>query len=131
MANETAIRLARHFTGRTKIVARYRSYHGASGGSLSLTGDPRHHLTRGDMPGVVRMLDPYVYRLPTGHRDPADCPVCQGGPHLEEILMYEEPEVTVAAVILEPVVGTNGIIVPPDGYHAIDCAKPVKNTAFC
>ncbi|MEQ8652682.1 MAG: aminotransferase class III-fold pyridoxal phosphate-dependent enzyme [Kiloniellales bacterium] len=115
MANETAIRLARHYTGRSKIVARYRSYHGASGGSLSLTGDPRHHLTRADMPGVVRMLDPYAYRSPTGHRDPANCPVCQGGPHLEEILMYENPN-TVAAVILEPIVGTNGIIVPPDGY---------------
>lgn len=115
MANETAIRLARHYTGRSKIVARYRSYHGASGGSLSLTGDPRHHLTRADMPGVVRMLDPYAYRSPTGHRDPADCPVCQGGPHLEEILMYENPN-TVAGVILEPIVGTNGIIVPPDGY---------------
>ncbi|MEL6411685.1 MAG: aminotransferase class III-fold pyridoxal phosphate-dependent enzyme, partial [Pseudomonadota bacterium] len=78
-------------------------------------GDPRHHLTRADMPGVVRMLDPYTYRLPTGHKDPADCPVCQGGPHLEELLMYENPN-TVAAVILETVVGTNGIIVPPDGY---------------
>ena len=114
-ANETAIRLARHYTGRTKIIARYRSYHGATGGTLSLTGDPRHHLTRADMPGIVRMLDPYVYRLPTGHKDPADCPVAQGGPHLKEILMYENPN-TVAAVILEPIVGTNGIIVPPDGY---------------
>ncbi|MEL6170838.1 MAG: aminotransferase class III-fold pyridoxal phosphate-dependent enzyme [Pseudomonadota bacterium] len=114
-ANETAIRIARHFTGRSKIVARYRSYHGSTGGTLSLTGDPRHHLTRADMPGVVRMLDPYTYRLPTGHKDPADCPVCQGGPHLEELLMYENPK-TVAAVILETVVGTNGIIVPPDGY---------------
>ncbi|MEO0567610.1 MAG: aminotransferase class III-fold pyridoxal phosphate-dependent enzyme, partial [Pseudomonadota bacterium] len=106
-ANETAIRIARHFTGRSKIVARYRSYHGSTGGTLSLTGDPRHHLTRADMPGVVRMLDPYTYRLPTGHKDPADCPVCRGGPHLEELLMYENPN-TVAAVILETVVGTNG-----------------------
>ena len=114
-ANETAIRLARHFTGRTKIVARYRSYHGATGGTLSLTGDPRHHLTRADMPGVVRMLDPHCYRCPMGHSDAAHCPVSQGGPHLEEILMYENPN-TVAAVILETVVGTNGIIVPPDGY---------------
>lgn len=112
-ANETAIRLARHYTGRPKIVARYRSYHGATGGTLSLTGDPRHHLTRADMPGVVRLLDPYTYRCPAGHPDP--CPVCSGGPHLEEILMYENPD-TVAAVILETVVGTNGIIVPPDGY---------------
>jgi taurine---2-oxoglutarate transaminase len=59
------------------------------------------------------MLDPYTYRCPAGHPDP--CPVCSGGPHLEEILMYEGPD-TVAAVILETVVGTNGIIVPPDGY---------------
>lgn len=114
-ANETAIRLARHFTGRTKIIARYRSYHGATGGTLSLTGDPRHHLTRADMPGVVRMMDPYCYRCPMGHSDPAHCPVSRGGPHLEEILQYENPN-TVAAVILETVVGTNGIIVPPDGY---------------
>ena len=106
-ANETAIRLARHFTGRQKIIARYRSYHGATGGALTLTGDPRHHLTRGDMPGVVRMFDPY-------RRDEND-PIYQGGPHLEEILMYENPN-TVAAVILETVVGTNGILVPPDGY---------------
>ena len=114
-ANETAIRLAQHYTGRHKVVARYRSYHGATGGALSLTGDPRHHLARGEMPGVVRMLDPYCYRCPAGHRDVSRCPVCQGAPHLEEILQYEDPS-TVAAVILEPVVGTNGIIVPPDGY---------------
>lgn len=113
-ANENAVRLARHFTGRHKIVARYRSYHGATAGALALTGDPRHHL--GDpaaSPGVVRMLDPYTYRCPAGHPDP--CPVCSGGPHLEELLMYENPN-TVAAVILETIVGTNGIIVPPDGY---------------
>lgn len=114
-ANETAVRIARHYTGRHKIIARYRSYHGATGGALSLTGDPRHHLTRADMPGVVRMLDPYTYRPPSGHADPKDCPVCRGAPHLEEILMYEDPN-SVAAVILETIVGTNGLIVPPDGY---------------
>ena len=65
------------------------------------------------MPGVVRMFDPYTYRCPAGHPDP--CPVCSGAPHLEEILMYEGPE-TVAAVMLETVTGTNGIIPPPDGY---------------
>ena len=59
------------------------------------------------------MLDPYTYRCPAGHPDP--CPVCSGGPHLEEILQYEGPD-TVAAVILETVTGTNGVIVPPDGY---------------
>ena len=65
------------------------------------------------MPGVVRMFDPYTYRCPAGHPDP--CPVCTGAPHLEEILQYEGAH-TVAAVILETVTGTNGIIVPPDGY---------------
>ncbi|MGZ4382166.1 MAG: aminotransferase class III-fold pyridoxal phosphate-dependent enzyme, partial [Gaiellaceae bacterium] len=65
------------------------------------------------VPGIVRMLDPYTYRCPAGHPDP--CPVCSGGPHLEELLMYEGPQ-TVAAVILETVTGTNGIIPPPPGY---------------
>jgi taurine--2-oxoglutarate transaminase len=112
-ANENAIKLARWYTGRQKIVARYRSYHGATAGSIALTGDPRRWPAEPAIPGVVRMLDPYTYRCPAGHPDP--CPVCTGAPHLEEILMYEGPH-TVAAVIIETVTGTNGIIVPPDGY---------------
>ncbi|HSC72595.1 MAG TPA: aminotransferase class III-fold pyridoxal phosphate-dependent enzyme [Gaiellaceae bacterium] len=112
-ANENAIKLARWYTGRHKIIARYRSYHGATGGAITLTGDPRRWPAEPGLPGVVRMLDPYTYRCPAGHPDP--CPVCTGAPHLEEILQYEGPH-TVAAVILETVTGTNGIIVPPDGY---------------
>ena len=112
-ANENAIKVARWVTGRHKIVARYRSYHGATGGAITLTGDPRRWHAEPGLPGVVRMLDPYTYRCPAGHPDP--CPVCSGAPHLEEILQYEGAH-TVAAVILETVVGTNGIIVPPDGY---------------
>lgn len=112
-ANENAVRLARHYTGRHKIIARYRSYHGATTAALGYTGDPRTWLNGSINQGVVRILDPYTYRCPAGHPDP--CPVCAGAPHLEEILMYENPH-TVAAVILEPIVGTNGIIVPPDGY---------------
>ena len=112
-ANESAIKLARWYTGRPKIVARYRSYHGATAGAISLTGDPRRWPAEPGVPGVVRMLDPYSYRCPAGHPDP--CPVCAGGPHLEEILQYEDPE-RVAAVIIEPITGTNGIIVPPPGY---------------
>ncbi|CAM5743337.1 aminotransferase class III-fold pyridoxal phosphate-dependent enzyme [Streptomyces hirsutus] len=113
-ANENAIRLARHVTGRHKVIARYRSYHGATAGAMSLTGDPRRWSAEpGGMPGVVRMLDPYTYRCPAGHPDP--CPVCSGGLHLEEILQYENPN-TVAAVIVEPVTGTNGLLYPPDGY---------------
>ena len=112
-ANENAVKLARWVTGRHKIVARYRSYHGATAGAITLTGDPRRWFAEPGLPGIVRMFDPYTYRCPAGHPDP--CPVCSGGPHLEEILMYEGPQ-TVAAVMLETVTGTNGIIVPPDGY---------------
>ena len=112
-ANENAIKLARLATGRHKIIARYRSYHGATNGAVTLTGDPRRWAVEPGMPGVVRMFDPYTYRCPAGHPDP--CPVCTGAPHLEEILDYEGAH-TVAAVILETITGTNGIIVPPDGY---------------
>ena len=112
-ANENAVKLARWYTGRSKIIARYRSYHGATAGAITLTGDPRRWAAEPGLPGVVRMLDPYTYRCPAGHPDP--CPVCSGGPHLEEILQYEGAH-TVAAVILETVTGTNGIIPPPPGY---------------
>jgi len=112
-ANENAIKLARWYTGRHKIVARYRSYHGATAGAITATGDPRRWPAEPGIPGVVRMLDPYTYRCPAGHPDP--CPVCTGAPHLEEILQYEGPQ-NVAAVLMETIVGTNGVIVPPDGY---------------
>src|SRR6184192_3695171 len=112
-ANENAIKLARWYTGRHKIVTRYRSYHGATAGAIAATGDPRRWFAEPGIPGVVRMLDPYTYRCPAGHPDP--CPVCTGAPHLEELLQYEGPQ-NVAAVIMETIVGTNGVIVPPDGY---------------
>jgi taurine--2-oxoglutarate transaminase len=112
-ANENALKLARWYTGRNKIIARYRSYHGATAGAITLTGDPRRWAAEPGLPGVVRAFDPYTYRCPAGHPDP--CPVCTGGPHLEEIIQYEGPN-TIAAIILETVTGTNGIIVPPDGY---------------
>src|SRR5204863_6285374 len=112
-ANENAIKLARWYTGRHKIVARYRSYPGATAGAITATGDPRRWPAEPGVPGFVRMLDPYTYRCPAGHPDP--CPVCTGAPHLEEILQYEGPQ-NVAAVMMETIVGTNGVIVPPDGY---------------
>jgi taurine--2-oxoglutarate transaminase len=111
-ANENAIKLARWYTGRHKIIARYRSYHGATAGGITLTGDPRRWPAEPGISGVVRMFDPFTYRCPAGHPEP--CPVCTGAPHLEEILQYEGAH-TVAAVILETVTGTNGIIPPPDG----------------
>lgn len=130
-ANENAVKLARWVTGRQKIVARYRSYHGATAGAAALTGDPRRWPAEPAVPGVVRMLDPYPYRCSAGHVfdvhgahgfDPAaghadDCAVAAGGPHLEELLQYEGPG-SVAAVILETVTGANGVLVPPPGYLA-------------
>src|ERR671925_474701 len=113
MATEPRSKLTRWYTGRHKIVARYRSYHGATAGAITATGDPRRWFAEPGLPGIVRMLDPYTYRCPAGHPDP--CPVCTGAPHLEEILQYEGPQ-NIAAVIMETIVGTNGVIVPPDGY---------------
>src|SRR4029078_4055772 len=109
-ANETAIKIARWVTGRQKIIARYRSYHGATAGAITLTGAPRRWFAGPAPPGIVRMFDPYTYRCPAGHPDP--CPVCSGGPHLEEILMYEGPQ-TVAAVMVETVNAENGVMCPP------------------
>lgn len=118
-ANENAIKLARGYTGRFKILTRYRSYHGATAGALALTGDPRRTAWEpGVMPGVVHFLDPYRYRS-TFHRthpDISEEDFCQDYlNHLEEIIQYEGPE-TIAAILLETVTGTNGIIIPPNGY---------------
>ncbi|GAB4505705.1 MAG: aspartate aminotransferase family protein [Anaerolineales bacterium] len=119
-ANENAVKLARGYTGKFKILTRYRSYHGATAGAMALTGDPRRQMWEpsGVMPGVVHFLDPYRYRS-TFHRTNPDLPeaeFCQDYlNHLEEIIQYEGPE-TIAAILLESVTGTNGIIIPPEGY---------------
>ncbi len=118
-ANENAIRLARAYTGRHKILARYRSYHGATAGAMAATGDPRRVAWEPDlMPGIVHFLDPYRYRS-TFHRanpDISETDFCQDYlNHLEEIILYEGAE-SIAAILLETVTGTNGVIVPPEGY---------------
>ncbi len=118
-ANENAIKLARGFTGRTKILARYRSYHGASFGALAATGDPRRTAWEpAVMPGVVHFLDPYRYRS-VFHRSRPQIGEAEFTEeylaHLDEIIQFERPE-TIAAVMVEPVTGTNGVIVPPEGY---------------
>ncbi len=107
-ANENAIKLARMFTGRHKILARYRSYHGATAGAVSLTGDPRRWAAEPGLPGVVHVLDPY-HGVARGWE-----PVDRWLAMLDETIQLEGPQ-TIAAIILEPVTGTNGILVPPDG----------------
>jgi taurine--2-oxoglutarate transaminase len=108
-ANENAIRLARMVTGRHKILSRYRSYHGATYATITLTGDPRRWANEPGMPGVVHVLDPYH-----GPQRPVD-DAATSLAYLEETIMLEGPE-TIAAFMLEPVTGTNGILIPPDGY---------------
>src|SRR5579871_2999379 len=108
-ANENAIKLARFFTGRHKILARYRSYHGATAGAISLTGDPRRWAAEPGIPGVVHVLDPY-HGIERGWES-AESSLAM----IEETILLEGPH-TIAGFILEPVVGTNGILIPPDGY---------------
>jgi taurine--2-oxoglutarate transaminase len=108
-ANENAVRIARQVTGRHKILARYRSYHGATGGSIALTGDPRRWPSEPGMAGVVHVLDPY-HGIARGWDD-----VPTALANLEETIQLEGPS-TIAAFIVETVTGTNGVLVPPDGY---------------
>ena len=108
-ANENAIKLARQATGRWKVLARYRSYHGATGQVITATGDPRRWAAENGVWGVVRVPD----TQPWG--EPGPRPVDELLRETERVILYEGPQ-TIAAFILEPVVGTNGILIPPDGY---------------
>ena len=108
-ANENAIRVARTVTGRHKIMVRYRSYHGGTAGAIALTGDPRRWYSEPGIPGIVRAPDFHKY----GKRDPEALDVCVR--ELEEIIRYEGGQ-NIAAFLMETVVGTNGILVPPFGY---------------
>ncbi|HEY5668461.1 MAG TPA: aminotransferase class III-fold pyridoxal phosphate-dependent enzyme [Anaerolineales bacterium] len=112
-ANENAIKLARLYTGRNKILARYRSYHGATHGAMALTGDYRRLAVEPTMPGAVHFLDPYCYRCPFGWTRETCHRECIS--HIEEIIQYEGPD-HIAAIIMEGVTGSNGLIVPPDDY---------------
>ncbi|HSQ19378.1 MAG TPA: aminotransferase class III-fold pyridoxal phosphate-dependent enzyme, partial [Blastocatellia bacterium] len=108
-ANENAIRIARLVSGRHKIGARYRSYHGGTAGALTLTGDPRRWAAEPGIPGVFRIPD-FYHGIQKGS-ETADEVLAR----TEEVLELEGTK-TVAAIIVEPVVGTNGILIPPDGY---------------
>jgi taurine--2-oxoglutarate transaminase len=108
-ANENAIRIARLYSGRHKIGARYRSYHGGTAGALTLTGDPRRWAAEPGIPGVFRIPD--FYHGVDKRTETADEVLAR----TEEIIQLEGPN-TIAALIVEPVTGTNGILIPPDGY---------------
>jgi taurine--2-oxoglutarate transaminase len=107
-ANENAFKIARAYTGRQKILARYRSYHGGTAAAIAATGEPRGW-SQPPMPGFVHVLDPY-HGVERGWES-ADSALR----YLEEVIQLEGPH-TIAAFILESVTGTNGILVPPDGY---------------
>ena len=115
-AVENAVRMARGHTGRHKVLSAYRSYHGATGTSITLTGDPRRWANEPGAAGAVKFWGPYLYRSAFYSQTQAE--ECERAlEHLANVLMVEGPH-TVAAIILESVVGTNGILVPPDGYLA-------------
>ena len=113
-ANENAVRMARLHTGRHKVLAAYRSYHGATAGAIALTGDPRRWASEPGMPGVVRYWGPYLYRSAFHATTEAE-ETERALEHLRQTIAVEGPQ-TIAAIVLETVVGTNGILVPPPGY---------------
>jgi taurine--2-oxoglutarate transaminase len=108
-AIENAIKFARHYTGRYKVLSRYRAYHGATMGAMTLTGDPRRWANEPGLVGVVRYADTHRW----GEKEPR--PVAEALQGLEDVIRYEGAH-TIAAVFLETIVGTNGILIPPDGY---------------
>ncbi|MSP92320.1 MAG: aminotransferase class III-fold pyridoxal phosphate-dependent enzyme [Myxococcales bacterium] len=112
-ANENAIKLARQYTGRHKIISRYRSYHGGTNLTMQLTGDPRRWSSEPGAPGVVRVMDPTPYQFSFGTTDAERCD--NHLRYLEEVIEYENPK-AIAAMIVETVTGTNGVLVPPAGW---------------
>jgi taurine--2-oxoglutarate transaminase len=108
-ANENAIKIARQFTGRHKVLSFYRSYHGGTAGAIMLTGDPRRWPAEPGMPGVVHVLNPY-HGIQRGWETTEEALA-----RIDETIQLEGAE-TIAAFFLEPVTGTNGVLVPPDGF---------------
>ena len=114
-ANENAIRAARLYTGRHKIMSRYRSYHGATNLMMQVTGDPRRWANEPGPAGHVRVLDPEPYKVSFG--DTPEERTRRNLEYLEEVIAYEGGH-TIAAMIIETVTGTNGVLAPPPGYLA-------------
>ncbi len=113
-ANENALKIARLYTGRDKIITRYRSYHGATMGGMTVSGDPRRWPVEPGVPGTVRVFDPYCYRCPFGKTVDTCQRECVS--HIEEIIQMEGPH-TIAAIMVEGITGSNGLLVPPDDYY--------------
>lgn len=114
--NENAVRMARLHTGRHKVLAAYRSYHGATAAAIALTGEPRRWPSEAGATGVVHFFGPYTYRSAFHSAD--DAQECERAlEHLESVVAMEGPG-TIAAIVLESIVGTNGVLIPPDGYLA-------------
>lgn len=112
-ANENAIKAVRMYTGRHKILSRYRSYHGATNATMQLTGDPRRLANEPGAPGFIKVMDPYPYHYSFGQNDEEI--VANNLRYLEEVIMYEGAD-KIAAMFIETVTGTNGILPPPKGY---------------
>ena len=113
-ANENAVKIARMYTGRQKVFSRYRSYHGSTYGAGNLTGEPRRYPLEPGAPGFVKFFDPYIYReaLPfKTEKEASDYYVSK----LREQVIYEGAD-NVAAIVMETITGSNGVIIPPDGY---------------
>ncbi len=113
-ANENALKMARMFTGRNKIFSRYRSYHGSTYGAGNLTGEPRRYPLEPGIPGFVKFFDPYIYREKiafASDREAGEFYVAK----LREQVIYEGAD-NVAAIVLETITGSNGVIIPPEGY---------------
>jgi taurine---2-oxoglutarate transaminase len=114
-ANENAIRMARLHTGRPKVLSFYRSYHGNTGAAITSTGDPRRWPNE-FAAGHVHFFGPYLYRSSFWARtEEEECERALA--HLEQVIQFEGPA-TIAAVLLETIVGTAGVLIPPPGYLA-------------
>ncbi|MED5464313.1 MAG: aminotransferase class III-fold pyridoxal phosphate-dependent enzyme [Myxococcota bacterium] len=112
-ANENAIKIARQYTGKHKILSRYRSYHGATHACMQMTGDPRRWSNEPGAPGFIRVMDPQPYNFSFGEDDATKTE--QNLRYLEEVIQYENPD-SIAAMFIETVTGTNGVLPPPEGY---------------
>lgn len=113
-ANENAIKIARLYTGRKKVFSRYRSYHGSTFGAGNLTGEPRRYPLEPGIPGFVKFFDPYLYRekIPFASEEEASAYYVD---KLREQVIYEGAD-SVAAIVMETITGSNGVIIPPKGY---------------